>query len=132
MRNILKYMQGLISSLFLTFPAKGAFFTKHKCGNLCLQHKRLIKKLQTMDHSLFVMSLYVITSRRAWNLINYLCNSFLSSFLPSLLPSFLTYLLTDLLTYLLTYLLTDLLTDLRTYSRKQSPSWEANQFSASQ
>ena len=36
------------------------------------------------------------------------------------------------LTYLHTYLLTYLLTHLLTYSMQQSPSWEANQFSASQ
>ena len=37
-----------------------------------------------------------------------------------------------LLIYLLTYLLTFLLTYLLTYSMEQSPSWEANQFPASQ
>jgi hypothetical protein len=44
----------------------------------------------------------------------------------------LTYLLTYLITYLLSYLVTYLLTYLLTYSIEQSPSWEANQFSASQ
>jgi hypothetical protein len=42
------------------------------------------------------------------------------------------YLLTYLLTYLVTYLLTCLLSNLLTYTMKQSPSWEANRFSASQ
>ena len=40
--------------------------------------------------------------------------------------------LTYLLLYLLTYLLTYLLIHLLTYSLEQSPSWEANRFSASQ
>ena len=44
-----------------------------------------------------------------------------------------TYLLTYLLTHSLTHLLTRLLTySILTYSKEQSPSWEANRFSASQ
>ena len=52
----------------------------------------------------------------------------LTYLLNYLLTCLLTYLLTHLLTYILTYLLTYLLT----YSMEQSPSWEANRFSASQ
>jgi hypothetical protein len=44
----------------------------------------------------------------------------------------LTHLLTYLVTYLLNYLLACLLTYLLTYSVKQSSTWEANRFSASQ
>ena len=44
----------------------------------------------------------------------------------------LIYVLTYVITYLLTYVLTYLLTYLLTYSMDQSPSWEANRFSASQ
>ena len=40
--------------------------------------------------------------------------------------------ITYLINYLLTYLFTYLLTYLLTYSKEQSPSWEANQSSASQ
>ena len=44
----------------------------------------------------------------------------------------LTYLLTHLVTYSVTYLFTFLLTYLLTHFIQQSPSWEANRFSASQ
>ena len=44
----------------------------------------------------------------------------------------LTYLLTYLLTHSLTHSLTHLLIYLLTYFMEQSPSWEANRFSASQ
>ena len=47
------------------------------------------------------------------------------------LPTYFTYLL-YLLTYLLTHSLTHLLTHSLTHSMVQSPSWVANQFSASQ
>ena len=49
-----------------------------------------------------------------------------------LLNYLLTYLPTNLMTYLFTYLLIYLLNNLLTFSIQQSPSWEANSFSASQ
>jgi hypothetical protein len=62
-------------------------------------------------------------------LFTYLFISLLTSYLPT---NLLTHLLTYLLTYSLTYLLTYSLTYLLTHSMQQSPSWEANSFSASQ
>ena len=52
--------------------------------------------------------------------------------LTYLLTYLLTHSLTHSLTHLLTHSLTYLLTYLLTYSTEQSPSWEANRFSASQ
>ena len=59
--------------------------------------------------------------------------TYLFTYLLTNLPTYLlTYLHIYLLTYLLTYTHTYLLTYLLTYSIQHSPSWEVNQFSASQ
>jgi hypothetical protein len=64
-------------------------------------------------------------------LLTYLTTYLFTYLLAYLLTYLLTYLITCLLTYLLTYLFTYLLiTYLLTYSVEQSPSCEANRFSA--
>ena len=91
------------------------------------------------DFSSISLFTYLLTYLPAY-LLTYLLSYLLACLLIYLLASLLNYLLIYLLTYLLawlftylfTYLFSYLLTYLLTYSIEQSPSWEANRFSADQ